>query len=430
MRVYSQTRMDESWNFRSAFDKARSLKNKQDKFCAKAYAAKSKGEILDEEFPDDLEWEALVDVLRGRVKVNVHCYEATDFQAYVDHSNEFGYPVAAFHHAHEAYLVPDLLKQTFGQTNPAVAIFATNARYKREAWRGTEYAAKILNENNLTVIAKSDHPVLDSRYLLFEAQQFHHFGLPANKAIQSVTSNPANTAGFGHRLGYIRPKYDADVVLWDSHPLELGATPLQVIIDGQIQLQDPHSTPKPQSDLQEPFTEPVAKAQDTNPQAQSHRVLFKNVEEVLVDAPSHKTQQGSFDVLVENGKIVCVGDCASLAGAEETIDLENGSILPAFVGFGPALGLVEIIAEKSTIDGEAADKLGSGSLWDEDQSFAVSRPDKAYDGLEFGGKHLTTATENGVKYAITPPMGSGFHHGLSVMFKTGAEHGGSQFLWA
>lgn len=25
---------------------------------------------------------------------------------------------------------------------------------------------------------KSDHPVLDSRFLLFEAQQAHHFGLP------------------------------------------------------------------------------------------------------------------------------------------------------------------------------------------------------------------------------------------------------------
>lgn len=27
---------------------------------------------------------------------------------------------------------------------------------------------------------KSDHPVLDSRYLLFEAQQAHHFGLPVS----------------------------------------------------------------------------------------------------------------------------------------------------------------------------------------------------------------------------------------------------------
>jgi len=34
--------------------------------------------------------------------------------------------------------------------------------------------------------------------------------------------------------------YDADLVLWDSHPLSLGATPKQVFIDGIPQLKSPH----------------------------------------------------------------------------------------------------------------------------------------------------------------------------------------------
>lgn len=44
------------------------LKDKQDAFCANALAGnwKDLGE-----FPEDLQWEALVDVLRGRVKVNL-----------------------------------------------------------------------------------------------------------------------------------------------------------------------------------------------------------------------------------------------------------------------------------------------------------------------------------------------------------------------
>lgn len=89
-------------------------------------------------FPEDLRWEALVDVLRGRVKVQVHCYEAVDLDDFVrvrecssenfvsaTHSRltlscwfqltqEFQFPVAAFHHAHEAYLVPDVLKKAYG----------------------------------------------------------------------------------------------------------------------------------------------------------------------------------------------------------------------------------------------------------------------------------------------------------------------------
>jgi hypothetical protein len=69
-RVYSGTRMDTIWSFRQAYDTARTLKNKQDAFCAKANA----GHWQDlGEFPDDLQWEMLVDVLRGRVKVRCLC---------------------------------------------------------------------------------------------------------------------------------------------------------------------------------------------------------------------------------------------------------------------------------------------------------------------------------------------------------------------
>jgi hypothetical protein len=35
------------------------------------------------EFPEDLQWEALVDVLRGRVKIQNHCYEAVDLDGLV-----------------------------------------------------------------------------------------------------------------------------------------------------------------------------------------------------------------------------------------------------------------------------------------------------------------------------------------------------------
>lgn len=68
-----------------------------------------------------------------------------------------------------------------------MAIFATLARYKREAYRGSEFAARILAQNGLQVAMKSDHPVTDSRYLLYEAQQAFLYGLPENLAIASVT---------------------------------------------------------------------------------------------------------------------------------------------------------------------------------------------------------------------------------------------------
>jgi len=63
----------------------------------------------------------------------------------------------------------------------------------------------------LNWVLQSDHPVLDSRYLLYEAQQAHFYGLPADLALASVTTTSAEVAGFGHRLGYVKVGYDAGI---------------------------------------------------------------------------------------------------------------------------------------------------------------------------------------------------------------------------
>ncbi|KAJ8496327.1 hypothetical protein ONZ45_g12505 [Pleurotus djamor] len=242
-RVYEDTRMDTIWAFRKAYNHAREIKQKQDAYCERVEANSWAGLG---EFPEDLQWEALVDVLRGRVKVNIHCYETVDLDALVRISNEFQFPIAAFHHAHEAYLVPDTLKKAYGAP-PTIALFATNARYKKEAYRGSEFAPRILTSHGLKVAMKSDHPVLNSRFLLYEAQQAYFYGMPENSALAAVITTSAEAVGMGHRLGYIRQGWDADLVLWDSHPLALGATPIQVFIDGIPQLDNPFNVQKPAS---------------------------------------------------------------------------------------------------------------------------------------------------------------------------------------
>ena len=121
--------MDSIWSYRWAYNEARKVQQAQDDFCALAEAGLW-NELDDQKFPDDLQWEMLVDVLRGRVKVGYvhwetetyrstlpsqianHCYEEVDFDDIVRLTNEFGFPIASFHHASEAWLVPDLLKRT------------------------------------------------------------------------------------------------------------------------------------------------------------------------------------------------------------------------------------------------------------------------------------------------------------------------------
>ena len=45
--------------------------------------------------------------------------------------------------------------------------------------------------------------MINSRYLMFEAQQAHYYGLNPALALASVTSTPARAAGMGHRVGTI-----------------------------------------------------------------------------------------------------------------------------------------------------------------------------------------------------------------------------------
>lgn len=72
---FGNTRMDNIWAFREIYDKARQIKEQQDEYCTKALNSDWEGLGT---FPEELQYEALVDVLRGRVKVHVHCYEAVD----------------------------------------------------------------------------------------------------------------------------------------------------------------------------------------------------------------------------------------------------------------------------------------------------------------------------------------------------------------
>ncbi|KDR69239.1 hypothetical protein GALMADRAFT_128703 [Galerina marginata CBS 339.88] len=439
-RRYGQTRMDAQWNFRHAYDEARKIRDAQDIFCAKVEAGDWVGlveEEKEEKFPEDLQWESLVDVLRGRVKVSIHCYEAVDLDGIVRLSNEFKFPVASFHHAGETYLVPDLLKKTWGGA-PSIALFASNFRKKREAYRGSEFAPRVLAEHGIPVVMKSDHPVLNSRYLMFEAQQAHYYGLHPALALASVTSVPARAAGLGYRVGTIAEGYDADIVIWDSHPLTLGATPEQVYIDGIAQLISPHSLVKPSvfQDLPEvpnwdKEKDDTVKWEGLPPLRGSERKgrsWVKNVK-TLLEFDEDGTVKAVFDsesdqmtVLIEHGKIISTSVSSNKLFQEEdeVIDLKGGSIAPGLTTYGAPIGLVEIRLEDSTNDGPVLDPLVDGDL----PSLLAGKSGiiRAVDGLLFEGRNTLLAYKSGVTTAITAPSGTGFLQGISTAFSVGAPH--------
>ncbi|EIM86583.1 composite domain of metallo-dependent hydrolase [Stereum hirsutum FP-91666 SS1] len=462
-RIYDDTRMDSVWAWRQAYDTARKFKKEQDDFCAAAQAGRWDA-LEGKSFPENLQWEAMVDILRGKVKVQTHCYEAVDFDNFVRLTNEFQFSVAAFHHAHEAYLVPEILKRAYGPT-PAVAIFSVFSRYKRESSRASVFAAKVLNEAGIRVTMKSDHPAIQSRYLLHEAQQAHHYGLPSWAALAAVTSTGAGIIGMDHRIGYLKEGYDADLVIWDSHPLSLGATPTQTYIDGIAQLPSPHTITSPKSSdlLHAPKVpnydkeaEKAVRYEGLPPlmdvASLEGTVVFRNVSRVYKRVPVEDVEVGGVgegvgvrevteeyvvgralnsvvngDVLVRAGRLipsslVSSADIASTLaqGGVRVMNVGGGSLSPALVGAGTSIGLQEIAMEDSTVDGDVWDIFidggkGEGLLGNETVIRAV-------DGLQFATRDALLSYRNGVTTALTSPTSSGFLSGLGVAFSLGTPH--------
>lgn len=62
-------RMDAAWNFREAYHTANEIKIAQDTFCD-AVEAEYWDVVDGKDIPEDYQWESLVDVLRGKVRVS------------------------------------------------------------------------------------------------------------------------------------------------------------------------------------------------------------------------------------------------------------------------------------------------------------------------------------------------------------------------
>lgn len=279
--------------------------------------------------------------------------------------------------------------------------------YKAEAYIASEYAGKILYENNLTAVYVSDNPVINAQHVLFEAAKAYHYGLPYHAALAGVTSASAELLGFGERLGKVKPGFDADVVVWDSDPLSVGATPVQVWIDGKAQFDDPIELPKP-TEVVEASKEPLAEIVDKATEVQN--VLFTGVTRVLLGTADGLEAQGKpFNVAVSDGKITCVGSCDTefdIAGADaKVIALKNGYLTNAFTGAAGGLGLNAIDAESTTDNGA--------------NPLIFSR---AVDGLALDTKKLHVAHRYGVTRAVSAPTfaGGATHFGTSVGFRTSA----------
>lgn len=178
----------------------------------------------------DLKLEALVEILEGERLVHSHCYRADEILQLMRLAEEFGFRIATFQHVLEGYKVADEI----AAHGAGGSTFSDWWGFKIEAYDAIPYNAAIMTERGVVVSINSDSSE-EIRHLNQEAAKCVRWGgMDEVDALALVTLNPAKQLGIDDRVGSIEVGKDADLVLYDGHPLEIRSVVQKTWIDGDL----------------------------------------------------------------------------------------------------------------------------------------------------------------------------------------------------
>lgn len=178
----------------------------------------------------DLKLDALVEILEGERFVHAHSYRADEILQLLRVAEEFGFKIRTLQHVLEGYRVADEI----AAHGAGASTFSDWWAYKVEAYEAIPHNAALMNERGVLVSINSDSGE-EMRHLNQEAAKTMKWGGASEEdALAMVTINPAIQLGIDHRTGSIEEGKDADLVVWDEHPLSVYAVPLMTFIDGKL----------------------------------------------------------------------------------------------------------------------------------------------------------------------------------------------------
>ncbi len=222
---YPATRMGVEDVIRDAFTRAKFYQASWQDYKGKA----AKGEIA---FAPrrDLELEPLVEVLEGKRYVHSHCYRADEILMLLKVSDEMGFHIQTLQHVLEGYKVA----KEIADHKTGASTFSDWWAYKLEAYDAIPYNAAVMMRKGVLVSLNSDSAEL-MRHLNDEAAKTMKYGgLSETEALSTITINPAKQLSIDNKVGSIEVGKDADLVIFDKHPLSNFAKVEKVFIDGDV----------------------------------------------------------------------------------------------------------------------------------------------------------------------------------------------------
>jgi imidazolonepropionase-like amidohydrolase len=178
----------------------------------------------------DLKLEPLVEVLEGKRFVHAHCYRSDEILMLLRVADEFGFKIRTLQHVLEGYKVA----KEIAAHGAGASTFSDWWSYKIEAYDAIPFNAAIMVRKGVLVSLNSDDAELMRRLNVEAAKTMKYGGLSETEALSLITINPAKQLAIDNRVGSIEVGKDADLTIYDKHPLSTYAKVQKVLIDGAV----------------------------------------------------------------------------------------------------------------------------------------------------------------------------------------------------
>lgn len=178
----------------------------------------------------DLKLEPLVEILEGERMVHAHCYRQDEILQLLRVAEEFDFRIATLQHVLEGYKVADEI----AEHGAGASTFSDWWAYKVEAYDAIPHNAALMAERGVLVSINSDSAE-EARHLNQEAAKTVKWGgMTEEQALATITINAAIHLGIGDRVGSIEVGKDADLAVFDRHPLSTFAVNRFTVVDGEV----------------------------------------------------------------------------------------------------------------------------------------------------------------------------------------------------
>ena len=177
----------------------------------------------------DDELQTLAEILNGERFISCHSYVQSEINMLMKVAEKFNFRINTFTHILEGYKVADKM----AEHGVGGSTFSDWWAYKYEVNDAIPYNAAIMASQGVTVAINSDDGEMSRRLNQEAAKTFKYGGMSEQEAWKTVTINPAKLLHLDHRVGSIKIGKDADLVLWNGHPMSVYSKAEKTIIEGK-----------------------------------------------------------------------------------------------------------------------------------------------------------------------------------------------------